>query len=93
MFKKWMALFSKEKEEIRITVASEMPKKTVLDIMKEEQKEESLTSDLMNELEKFRNETSSLDYLRNEIEQVVNQKDGEVKLMEGFVHALKQNKQ
>lgn len=89
MLKKWMTLFSKEKEEIHILIEKEKTKKSVLDMLEEEKKEETLTSDLMNELMKFRKDTSSLDYLRNEIEQVVNQKNGEVKIMEGFANALK----
>lgn len=92
MFKKWMHLFAKEKEEIRIQIEKEPVKKHILDFVEVPTQEDALTHALMNGLIKFREDTSSLDYLRTEIEEVLHQKDGEIKLMEGFANAMKQQK-
>lgn len=92
MFKKWIHLFAKEKAFIQIQIEKEPAKKHILDFVGTPTDEEVLTRDLMNGLLKFREDTSSLDYLRTEIEEVLHQKDGEITLMEGFAHAMKQQK-
>lgn len=96
MFKKWTDLFSTGKEEVVISVEKEPVKKSILELVEMKKEKEAftqdLTQDVMSGIMKFREETSSLDYLRNEIEQVLYQKDGEIKLMEGFANAMKQQK-
>lgn len=87
-----MALFSKEKQDVHITIEKEQPKKSILDIVENSSTEEDLDRDLMSSLLQFRKDTSSLDYLRNEIEQLLHEKDGEIKLMQGFANAIKQQK-
>ena len=92
MLKKWVKLFAKGEETVHIQIEKERKKKRILDVVDASSQEDVLTQDLLNGLTKFRQDTASLDYLRKEIEDVLHQKDGEVKLMEGFANALKQQK-
>lgn len=49
----------------------------------------NLSENLMEGITRFREETGSLDYIRNEIESVMNTDGGEEKMMTGFVNTLK----
>lgn len=97
--KKWLSLFSKEKEVVDITLVVDASKRSILDVVTEHERshieklsEEKLNKRLMNGILQFREETKSLDYIRDEIEQVMSKKDGEVKLMESFAHTINQQK-
>lgn len=54
--------------------------------------EKDLTVELMEGIARFRKETDSLDYIRNEIEAVMETDGGEQKMMKGFANTLKGGK-
>lgn len=96
MIKKWLSIFSKEKQELEIKIEKDESKKGIMGLIQEHeekktkiQKEKELTHHLMESLMQFREETKSLDYIRDEIEQVMSKKSGEAKLMEGFAQSFK----
>lgn len=82
MFEKWFRNKNNKAERIHLKVEKDERLK-ILDLL-EEEKEEKLSNDLLNGLSKFRDKTHSLDYIREEIEKVMGEKNGEEKIMKGF---------